>query len=235
MIDIDLELDAYREKLESLNTLIEVVDELPDEPGLYGRGSKRDFANSLIEQFLRDHSLSPRQWPHVDRLVNMVKGAEPLYGNFAPILVMFRLTESARNGAGLKKPKIRLLSDAGTFVQLNFRPGERNERCLKVFTGGWSGHGRRRFAGWIADDRIIPYAPDRMPEDVRNVIQDLALDPAQTMKAMAARLGCCGFCAQALSDDRSKAVGYGEQCAINYGLPWGGHSNEPIDLQALFT
>lgn len=31
----------------------------------------------------------------------------------------------------------------------------------------------------------------------------------------------CVFCSRALTDDRSVAVGYGEICASNMGLPWG--------------
>jgi hypothetical protein len=33
--------------------------------------------------------------------------------------------------------------------------------------------------------------------------------------------GVCVFCIRPLTDERSKAVGYGRKCADNHGLPWG--------------
>jgi len=208
-LDLEQELAELRLKLENLIDLSECVPEMVKKD--------QDFAVSLLQNYTTRGSLTNNQWVWVDRLRERVRGVEPIYGSFDPILVMFRLA----GAHGLKKPKVRLMSKGGTYVQLNFYPGEKDEKVVDVYIDGWQGHGHRKFAGWIHKDRLVPYSKDRMTEDVRNVIQDLALDPIGTAKAMAGKLGVCMYCGQRLSDDRSKKAGYGPICAGNWGLPWG--------------
>lgn len=205
----------WEEYLQDMQTLDEVHQDLPQKD--------QEFASSLIQQLYETGSLSFKQWQWVKTLGQRVTGAEPLYGDFSPIQVMFRLASA--NG-DLKRPKIRLLSDEGTFVQLTFFPDREGSKNLEIHTGGWAGHGQRKFAGWIFEDKIIPYKAERMNEDIKNVIQSLALDPLGCAKAMASKLGACMYCGSRLTDEESKAKGYGPVCAENYELPWGNKTSE---------
>lgn len=177
------------------------------------------FATDLIHQFTRDLNLSPKQWYWVNTILGRYTTAEPIYGSFNAILVMFRFAQAK----GLKRPRIRLLSSdpEPVYFELWFRPGEESERTIEIMRGGWQGHGRRQFSGWVKDDRILPWRPERLSPGMRSTIQDLSLDPAGVALAMAKRLSACMYCGQRLSDDESKAKGYGPVCADTYGLPWG--------------
>lgn len=211
-------LETYEDQLWSLVELEAVQDQLD-------RKSK-EFAASLLAQFRTQHSLSPRQWPWVQTLIDRVKGMEPIYGDFRPILVMFQFAAD-RIPKGV--PRIRLMTNwkdpqaEHEFVRLSFR---RDTREIEIHTGGWSGHGQRRFAGWIKDyDKMVPYRSDSMPEAVRTLIQDFSMDPARVARASSALIHACSFCGAALTDDISKALGYGPICAINYDLP---HSPQEV-------
>jgi hypothetical protein len=48
-----------------------------------------------------------------------------------------------------------------------------------------------------------------------------AADPAGEARTYGRLHGRCCFCNRALQDERSTAVGYGPDCADNYGLDWG--------------
>lgn len=213
-IDHDDEAEVLRDR----------VDQIMDLEVNYSQLSERDqeFAMSLLEQYSRSYTLSLKQWHWVYTLNERVIGIEPLYGDFDAVHVMFRLA-----GESLKKPKIRLVSHANRFVQLNFDPETRN---LKIFVDGWQGHGVRKFAGVIEGNVIKPYDLDRCSEDVKLIIQEFALDPQGVSKAMALKLGCCLYCGSRLSDDESKAKGYGPICAGHYGLPWGNATNKRVEL-----
>lgn len=232
-IDFEAELNSYQEKLESLEALIEVSSQM--------KGRDASFADDLINGFRNSHALSAKQWYWVGELVKRVKSAEPIYGNLAALWVAFKIA-----GEKLKQPKIRLLADDGSengiYVQLNFclagskdyRGEVYEEDVIKVYTGGWSGHGRRLYAGSIKGDRIYVFR-DRMPEAVRNIIQDLSMDPMGVAKAMANKLGICLYCGSRLSDPESKKRGYGPTCAANYNMPWGNkrlHREAELEAQS---
>lgn len=52
-------------------------------------------------------------------------------------------------------------------------------------------------------------------------LAQFAAEPARIAGEAGRLVGRCCFCNLALSDGRSTAVGYGETCAANWGLPWG--------------
>lgn len=227
-IDIPAELELLEERLESLKDLQKVYPELPKR--------QQSFAASLLSQYYEKGSLSNKQWHHVPSLVGIVQNREPIYGSFKAILVMFRIAASNDNGKALKRPKVRLITSEDTYVTLVFNPEETSE--VLVYTGGYSSHGKRLFAGWIHEDNIVPYAPDRMTEDVKLLLQEFSLDPQRTALAMAKKLGVCMYCNSTLTDEVSKEHGYGPVCAANWGLPHGNKSNRPpqdIDLNSLFS
>ena len=182
----------------------------------------QEFATNLLEALLNTRHLSPKQWYWIGTLAARIREAKPLYGDFKAIQVMFQIA-----GEHLKYPKIRLLSNDNVFVQLNFFPKTSE---IKIFRGGWAGHGRRRFIGWVREDRIVPYTEGCITEDINAIIQELALDPQRCAAAMAKKLSACMYCGQRLSDEESKSKGYGPICAEHYQQPWGSYdpSYDPI-------
>lgn len=220
LINIESELEAYRSKLKKLNTLNEKINEL----------TKRDqsFALSLIGDFLGTRGLSPKQWEWVSNLHARLEEAEPLYGDFDAILVMFRLA-----GEHLKRPKIRLITEENEYVMLSFNV-EKQE--VDIYTGGWAHHGRRRFVGWVKEDKLVPYTIDRLTPSIKLTLQEFSLNPQQVAQTMAQRIGGCMYCGQALTDPESKTRGYGPVCAEHFHLPWGKYTNEPLpSLEELFN
>ena len=207
-VDFEIATEIFNNRICELDRLISVVDKL----------SKRDqsFAVDLVTQFKNTNSLSIKQWEWVTKLADRVEGGEPIYGDFKKILVAFLIA-----GEHLKRPKIRLVSEEGRFVQLTFFQDTEAQTEIAVHVDGWQGHGYRKYAGRIEGNMIKPWSRDRMTDDVKNVIQELALDPMGVAKAMAAKLGVCMFCAQRLSTEESKSRGYGPICASHYGLDWG--------------
>lgn len=203
LVDVKKELERFEVKLHNLNELDAMIGDFT--------AKDRSFASSLAEQFVTNGTLSKSQWDWVEKLVDRVRKAEPIYGDFKAIHVMFRLA-----GEHLKFPKIRLLSEQGTYVQLNFKPDTQE---IDVYRDGWQGHGKRKFIGWLKEDTIVPHN-DGMDEDVRLTIQSLSLDPAAVAKAMANKLGVCMYCGKRLSDAHSKEMGYGKICAAHYGLEY---------------
>lgn len=207
-LNFDEEMERYAKLLDDMQQLINVKSDLSEKD--------QSFASSLINQFVNTKGLSARQWEWVGKLAERGTAIEPLYGNFEPLLVAFRLA-----GEHLKYPKIRLVSEQERFVQLNFFP---DSQVIKVFVDGWQGHGFRKFAGLIEDGMIKPWSRDRLTDDVRMVIESLANDPIGVSKAMAAKLGACIYCGNRLSDPISKRMGYGKTCASHYGLPYGANA-----------
>jgi hypothetical protein len=224
-----LPIAEAREHFESCLSNIQALSDLLTE----GKMLQRDtyHAQSLIEQFTDHLSLSPYQWQWVGDLVARYATSEPIYGSFNAILVMFRLAQSH----GLKRPRIRLLSSdpEPIYFELWFRPGEQQERTIQIMRGGYAGHGQRQLAGWIHQDRILPYRQSILTPGMRSTIQDLSLDPLGVSKAMASRLHACMYCGQRLTDDESKAKGYGPVCARNWELPWGSSTNKVPDTQII--
>lgn len=205
-------LSKYEETIDDVEQLADVMDKLP--------ARNQDFAADLVQTFSNTGSLSANQRGWVNKLINRVKGAEPIYGDFKAVRVMFRIASA--NG-GLQYPKVRLMTKGGQFVQLNFNAEDSDK--VKVFVDGWQGHGFRKFAGLIEDNMLKPWDGRfgmLMNDDVKTLLQDFSMDPAKVAKASAGILGCCSFCGKRLSDERSKEAGYGQTCAKHYGLPWGG-------------
>jgi hypothetical protein len=52
-------------------------------------------------------------------------------------------------------------------------------------------------------------------------LRALAADPVGVAAEHGRLHGACCFCNRPLRDERSTAVGYGPDCADNFGLPWG--------------
>jgi hypothetical protein len=139
-------------------------------------------------------------------------------------------------GMGLKSPKIRLkladrryklyLSAKGTlcFMAGDLIPGtddpvgdEQYMGCL--FRGRFLGSDRRALSG-----------PDQ------DLLDGLDADPVEFLARRSKDMDSCAYCAGALSDARSKQAGYGETCALRWGLPWGkGYSESAPSFARLWA
>jgi len=87
-----------------------------------------------------------------------------------------------------------------------------------------SGHrdeetGRAYFGRVTLDGQLD--ARREAPVGLAAAIQAFAKDPAGVAAEHGRLTGRCCFCNQALQDERSTAVGYGQTCAKHFGLPWG--------------
>ena len=211
-VDINAELEKYSEKLEMLNELADSIDEL---------NSQRDyqFADSLLTQFKVREGLSDNQWHWVGVLLSRANPetiSEDI-GDMNPVWVMFKLAQA--NG-GLKFPKIRLATESGLYMRLSFKTDDKGKRMIELHQGGFTNHGRRLFIGWIKENKLIPYKPERVTDEMRNLLREFAKDPQKVAKASANIINQCSFCGHQLTDEVSKHYGYGKTCASNWGLEY---------------
>lgn len=171
----------------------------------------------IVEKYCSTSLISDGQLQWLKRALTPYTSAIPLYGDFKAIWVMFMIA-----GQDIQQPKVRLLTKENTFVQLTFKaPKEDQPREIYIHRDGWQGHGHRKFVGWISHGVLKPYLAKHLTQDIIDLLQDFSLDPAAVAKASAHRLGACSFCGTRLSDDESKARGYGPICADHWHLPWG--------------
>jgi hypothetical protein len=184
--------------------------------------SSRTFAESLLSQFRRRGSLSPRQWPHVAALIQ--RAARPAG----------RLADNDGNG-GFTLPAAGLATLQGVFgnaTRAGITPGIRatiNGARLRVTApsrrSAFAGQPvlfvrlGDTYAGRIANGAFLPRSAtgaDAMP-----ALRTLLESPLGTLAEIGRATGTCCYCARELTDPRSVSMGYGPICAGNYGLPWG--------------
>ena len=77
------------------------------------------------------------------------------------------------------------------------------------------------------------FVPGReAPADLADKLRRFAADPAGVAAEYGRLHGACCFCRRSLRDERSTAVGYGPDCAENYGLPWGAREVAALPVAA---
>jgi hypothetical protein len=185
----------------------------------------------MLSSFAEWPHLTRKQYEWLEREVQKLREAEPLYGDFKAIWVMFQIA-----GEHLQNPKIRLMTEDDIFLQLTFqgRPAyyqnpETFKPHIELHRDGWQGHGKRRHIGQISADLIItPRYAGAITPSMFKILQEFALDPTKVAKACALKLGACGFCGSRLTDPESKHRGYGPVCAEHFQLPWGKNDEEAI-------
>jgi hypothetical protein len=187
-------------------------------PQLAGRD--REFATSLIEQFLK-RGLSDKQAFWVGKLLARATGAEPQpaaqkVGDLNGLIAL--LDVAAKH---LKHPAVLVraldrdfrLNLAGSAAKV---PGSINVCSIGTY-------GDRDWFGRVTKDG--QFEPSRKFDGatitaVAAALKAMADDPAAAAAAYGLLTGCCCFCNKPLTDERSTAVGYGPQCATHWGLPW---------------
>lgn len=159
--------------------------------------------------------------------------AKDIGGDLKAIIVMLQFAAQK-----LKRPRVRLARQIppstpvtfayGTHDIFAFRMCYNREAYRTSPAGSFSLYITGKEYGYAGDvtkdGKYIPYTRNTN-EAERNLILEMlgefANDPAKVAKASSALMHECSFCGRQLSDPRSKAVGYGPDCAANFGLPWG--------------
>jgi hypothetical protein len=170
-------------------------------------------------------------------------GAQAPAGKVEKVEEIFRLLQAALRH-GLKRPKLLVAcgdDKAPRFLRLKVATGDRVRfpgsidvtSTTKHFDPN-SGEDRYEWFGRIHLDgrfEASPRQPVTVGLEILQGLRELASDPAKAAARYGFLTGHCSFCGRRLTDDRSKLVGYGPDCADYRGLPWGERSTrEDYDL-----
>ena len=175
------------------------------------------FVGSLIRAIGRIAGPSPKQaaWAHkvaVDLITP--RQQRQLDVELLPVLQMLQRAADAQK----RLPRIVLTRDDVT-VQLTMAGDKsRQPGTVNVMTPG--AYGENTWFGRIDLDGRFNPSRSCTPL-VEQLLRDLAADPAKVAGQHGVATGSCCFCRRDLSDKRSRTVGYGPDCAVKYGLPWG--------------
>lgn len=192
-------------------------------------GSSRTFAQSLLSQYSRRGSLSPRQWPHVTALIE--RAARPAatpagVGHALPVAGLATLQGVFGNAtrAGIT-PGIRATINGARLriAAPSRRSAYAGRPILFVRLGD-------TYAGRIENGAFLPRSATGA--DALPALQTLLESPLGTLAQIGRATGTCCYCARELTDPRSVSMGYGPVCAENYGLPWGETQVTPPDIAA---
>ena len=182
------------------------------------RNLDNEFARSLVAacENVRGPSLKQAAWAH--KMATEVITPRPprveLDADLRPVVDMLQRAADAQKRA----PNIVLERD-GQRVQL--RPaGERSSQPGAVNVTDGRPYGQNQWFGRINPDGRFTASRTCTPV-VRQLLLDLAADPAAVAGQHGVATGSCCFCSRELSDKRSRSVGYGQTCAGKFGLPWG--------------
>jgi hypothetical protein len=186
--------------------------------------SERDatFAGSLIDQAGRRAWLSDKQLAWAETLAaKAANGGKPpartvtAVGDLSGIMALFD-----RAKGKLKFPAIVVPDGNGRAYRVNVA-GERARvpGSLNV-TAGES----RAWYGRVLASGVFEASPrEATPAGLPDALRAFASDPAKVAGAAGRLTGRCCFCGLAIGegdDPRARAVGYGEVCARNWGLPF---------------
>ena len=181
------------------------------------------FAHSLIRAIERIEGPSDKQaaWAHkvaVDMITpkrNEAQRSAALPDEaLRPVLAMLQRAAEAQkrlplikltatDDAGAAQPVVIKLRKAGGATVTDGRP-----------------YGDNTLFGFISDSG--DYRPTRANSaEVESILCELAADPSKVAGQHGVATGDCCFCRRALTDKRSRSVGYGPVCADRFGVPYG--------------
>lgn len=183
-------------------------------------GSDARFASDLLSGYRRYGSFTPRQQPHVDRLI--LRAASPAatlptqsngvsVGDFSAVIDLFRRAQQH-----LKYPKIRLMCGSDPVILSIAGPASKAPGTVNV-----TGDGQYPDRAWYG--RVTPagvWEPSQRAniDAIGELLRQLATDPARVAALYGKLTGNCCFCQRELTDARSVTAGYGPVCADHYGL-----------------
>ena len=180
------------------------------------------FALSLIEQYKKKKSLSPKQQHWAEKLVTWATQKKPhsvtpnvAVGDFSGVYALF-----AKAKEHLLFPKIRLMLPDQTNLTLALSGSKSKVPGVVNLTDGGK-YGKNVWYGRVYPEGKFE-AAQKIDADKLKIIEDtlkkLAVNPAETVAEHGKLTGNCSFCDSPLSHDNSTAVGYGPVCAKNFGL-----------------
>jgi hypothetical protein len=138
-------------------------------------------------------------------------------GNVSGIIALFDKAKKT-----LKYPKLRLQLDDKPVVITVAGSKSAHTGSLTVTDG--RKYPTNIFYGRVAKDGCWTLGSGVTSDTAVSLLvllQRLAKDPAKVAAEYGKLTGHCAFCLGELSDERSKAVGYGPVCAKKWDLPWG--------------
>lgn len=176
------------------------------------------FAHDLVAKSYGRKGLSWDQmtWVHILAIEHLKKQEEPATEaiRFPGILSLFANTQGK-----LKFPKLSFVTEDGTGVVLQ-KAGERSRYPGNLHVSDGGPFGNNRYFGRIDTDGVFHEGRD-CTGDILKLLEIVSKDPVGAARAYGHLTGCCCFCRQELTDERSTTVGYGPVCAKKWGLPWG--------------
>lgn len=181
------------------------------------------FERNLAEKFRRwGWSADQMAWGHylALRRTGAIK-APPRPVTLGGLVAIVQMFDAAAEK--LRAPSITFEISPGGVVELA-RAGQRSKTPGAVNVTDGKRYPNNRWFGRIDRDGSTTIS-DR---SVLEFLADFATDPAAKAAEYGAKSGRCCFCNLRLKDARSIEVGYGPQCAKNYGVAWG---RKPATLQ----
>ena len=169
-----------------------------------------NFAADLVNK-ANGNGLSDKQWAWVHKLAvdASTPKPEPVTVDVSGIYALFQ------NYKG-KNPRIDIFVND---VKLRIaKAGEKSQYCGSLMISK-NGYGTP-FYGVISQNGEFSLRHEAN-EAVIEAIKAFSSDPAALAAQHGHMTGNCCFCRRKLTDERSTTVGYGPECAENYGLPWG--------------
>lgn len=170
-----------------------------------------DFPQELAEKFER-RGWSPAQQAWAHYLVYCLTHPEPKperTDGLKPIVDMFQSV-----GRKLKHPRLTFFVNGQTIALSLAGARSRAPGCINVTDG--KPYGQNTYHG-----RIMPDGSTAIGDaGVLAFLQDFATDPAAKAREYGHASGACCMCNLTLTDEVSRALGYGPVCAKNWGLPW---------------
>jgi hypothetical protein len=174
-----------------------------------------EFASSLLAGWTRFGRFTPRQRPHVERLISerqQPRAAGVVVGTLDRLSTLFR----AALEHGLRRPRLTFAREGRKFTVNPAKPDGANPGALYVKADG-------QYLGKVLGGRFMSVrdaAPEAV-EQAQTLLAEIAADPVNAARVHGHATGMCCFCARTLTDGRSVAMGYGPICAEKYGLEWG--------------
>ncbi len=176
-------------------------------------------AEQLANEFVRLSSESNWLWYHIAKFVrdNMPASQED-----QDMIAFLRDSFVYAIGKGLKKPMIRLhYKDARYKIYLS----KHGTVCFKtgaLVAGTHDPVGDEVYMGRVLANGSFDANKTRQLTDTnKEFMERLGKDPVGFMAEASKDMNRCCYCNKPLTDDRSKTVGYGKECANKWGLPWG--------------
>lgn len=196
--------------------------ELVDTAMHYTRG-RVAFVESINRRLYQYGSLTDRQREAIDRIIQDHATPEGgrerqsrVYRQRFPALISFF------GYAAISNPRARVTIERPNFrLVIRYVSRGKNEGGLYLSNGVRANSGEADiYYGKIT--RTGEFHPSAHCTDaVVNMILEFEESPKNAAFRYGKRTNRCCFCDQQLTDERSVAAGYGQVCAMHYGLPWG--------------